>query len=435
MSAMNPFKYIASPVHLALLAVAIIARILLGIYSPTPHGYVYDFYADAIDIIVNEGRLPAEGDCLVCYHPPFFPLVGALIFKLVAAFGGSYDTQHYFVGAFTVIVSILFCVYAYAIYRRYHDNYLNIWIWALILFLPVVFIASFSVESDLLASTLIVVAIYYFDVYCREGLMLALIAAGVFCGLAALTKFSGLLICLVFGLFLLYDFWRERSRQALGKGLIFAALCTVFGGYPYISNLVEYGTPFKGNEAWHTGKYHTELYTFTDFSIKEITDVIDKSAEPGILNAFPAYNSSVLTSHYGQLWTDFSFFTNTTRHGHMYGRRIYQTKEIPMWVINGVLWAGMVPLLISLVGFTRMVVDKHSVFLMTVLGATLAVYIEWFFGFHIWMLKTKYIMHLLPIWLIMIGHGLKGLPDKAVMAAFTPTVGFSILYCFAFALL
>ena len=237
------------------------------------------------------------------------------------------------------------------------------------------------------------------------------------------------------GLFLFYDFVRDRNRVKFNKGLLFAVLCTVFGGYPYISNWVEYGTPFKGNEAWHTGKYHIDLYTFRDFSIDDVTDVIDKSAKPGILNAFPAYNSSVLTSHYGQLWTDFSFFSNPTRHGHMYGNRIYRTKEIPMWIVKGVLWAGLVPLMLSLIGFARMVVNKDSIFLMTLLGATLIVYIEWFYGFHIWMLKTKYILHLLPVWLVMIGYGIQKLPDKAVMTAFTPSVVFSALYCFSFAVL
>ena len=435
MSAMNPFKYIATPSHMALMLAAICARILLVVFSPTPHGYVYDFYADAIDVIVNEGRLPTEGDCLVCYHPPLFPMIGALIFKLVSMFGGSYDLQHYFVGAFPSVVSIVFCIYAYAIYRRYHDNYLTLWIWALVLFLPVIFIASFSVESDLLASTLIVIAIYYFDVYRREVIPAALVAAGVFAGLAAITKYSGLLICLVLGMFLLYDFVRDRNKVTFNKGLLFAVLCTVFGGYPYISNWVEYGTPFKGNDAWHTGKYYTELYTFTDFSIKDISEVIDKSSEPGILNTFPAYNSSVLTSHYGQLWTDFSFFANPTRHGHMYGNRIYRTKEIPMWIVKGVLWAGLVPLMLSLIGFARMLVNKESIFLMTLLGATLIVYIEWFYGFHIWMLKTKYILHLLPVCLVMIGYGIQKLPDKAVMTAFTPSVVFSALYCFSFAVL
>ena len=44
--------------------------------SPTPFGYVFDYYHEAIEFFYEKGRLPIAADCWQCYHPPLFYLLG-----------------------------------------------------------------------------------------------------------------------------------------------------------------------------------------------------------------------------------------------------------------------------------------------------------------------------------------------------------------------
>src|SRR3569832_1974609 len=50
-----------------LTALAVIDRGLLALRSPTPYGYVFDFYHEAIQKFYALGRLPIASDCWQCY--------------------------------------------------------------------------------------------------------------------------------------------------------------------------------------------------------------------------------------------------------------------------------------------------------------------------------------------------------------------------------
>src|SRR5215831_506513 len=63
-------------VLLALVAAAIVLRALLVARSPTPFGYVWDFYHDGIRVLFDQGRLPVAEDCWTCTNPPLFYLAG-----------------------------------------------------------------------------------------------------------------------------------------------------------------------------------------------------------------------------------------------------------------------------------------------------------------------------------------------------------------------
>ena len=417
-----------------ILGAGILLRIILGYYSPSPHGYVYDFYADAIDFFALNTQIPTAGDCFICYHPPLFPIIGGLIFKVVAAFGGSYNAQHYYVAALTGVFSIVFCIYGFALYRRFLETRYDPLIFALLLVLPVVFISSFSIESDLFASMLMVISIYYFACFQERDCTRLLVLSGLFAGLAALTKYSGLVVCVILGGVLLYQFLRTRTADHFKKGVIFAALCTIFGAYPYINNLMQYGSPFAGNEAWHQEKSYSDIYHFDRFSLSDIVDVMHKDSQRQMLNQFPAYNNDVMTSFYGQLWTDFSFFSLRDRHGHAFGRYIYPEKDIPTKIVYLLLIAGLAPCLLSLFGLGVMVYTRQAPLLLLIFVITMAVYVNWMMGFHIWMIKTKYLMHLLPIWLLMLGYGLSKLRYPAIgYILLLPSILLSAVYCYLFA--
>lgn len=416
-----------------MLAFAILVRISLLFYAPIPHGYVYDFYAEAIYHLINTGSLPTAEDCFICYHPPLFPIVGAIIFKIVGFFGGSSDLQHYFVGGFTVFMSVIFSIFAYAIYKLFHNEKspTDFFIWSLILFIPVVFISAFSLESDLFVATLSIISIYFICVFQQQKCYRPLIWAAVFAGLAASTKYSGLVICVAIGAYLLFQFIINRSRQNLFFGLTFGMLAIVFGGYSYVTNYVKYGTPFKGNDAWHTTSYHWGLYTYTDFSINNIVKLIENDTPEMRLGDFPTYNSSVTSSLYGQLWTDMSFYSNKYRHGHPIRR--YKDKSIPITVVKGVLWFGLIPMLFSILGIKKTLLAPLAPLYLLYAGLSLGIYVEWYYGFHIWMLKTKYLMFLLPLWFISIGYGIKYVNNKIAISLLLPSIVFSMLYCIFFA--
>ena len=55
---------------------AVLLRVALAFYCPTPFGYVYDYYYEAIELFWKTGRLPIASDCWQCYHPPMFYLLG-----------------------------------------------------------------------------------------------------------------------------------------------------------------------------------------------------------------------------------------------------------------------------------------------------------------------------------------------------------------------
>ena len=66
----------ASPILWTLVAAALVLRALLAYCSPTPFGYVFDYYHEAIELFYEKGRLPIAADCWQCYHPPLFYLLG-----------------------------------------------------------------------------------------------------------------------------------------------------------------------------------------------------------------------------------------------------------------------------------------------------------------------------------------------------------------------
>lgn len=429
---MTAFQFLRGP-YLFLLIIAVILHVLLAVYSPDPNGYVYDFYSDAIILLYESGQIPASNACWVCYHPPLLPILGAAIFQLVDWFGGGREAQLYAVASFLNFLSLIFAIYTFNIYLLYRkQNSLDLTLWALILFLPVSFISAFSIEADVLAATFIVIATYYFIRYLNKELYFDLIVAAVMVGLSALTKYSGIVIAVYFGGILLARYLRHFDKQRLIHGLIYTAIVFLLGSYPYIKNMIDAGTPVVGNKAWNTGKNYYKNYDFTSFSVKEIVDVFTDPRDAK-LKYYPAYNNKVLTSHYGQLWTDFSFYTHIHRHGQWERADIYKGKYMPVWLLWSILIAGLIPVLAGAGGFILLVVSREAPLLLGMFVLTVALYINWFLGHNFWMLKTKYLLYLLPLWLLAINKAGTYLPGKVFKASLLPSIVFSAIYSFFFA--
>lgn len=401
----------------------------------TLNGYVYDFYSDAIIFLYENGQIPASDTCWVCYHPPLLSIIGTGLFHLVDWFGGGREAQLFSVAFFLNMLSLLFAVYSFAIYQHYRKNTdLDLVLWALLLFLPVTFISAFSIEADVLVATFIVISTYYFIQFLSTDKYSALILATVMVALAAMTKYSGVVIAVYFGSVLLARYLRHFDSRMLKQGLVYAVVVFLVGSYPYMKNLVEEGVPVVGNKAWNTGKNYYKDYDFTSFSIKRVVDVFTDPRDAK-LKHYPAYNSEVLTTHYGQLWTDFSCYTRAHRHGqwNRAGADVYTGKYMPVWLLWCILIAGLVPVIAGAGGFIALVISREAPLLLGMFILTVAIYIDWFLGHNWWMLKTKYLLFLLPLWLISINKMGTYIPGKLLKYGLIPSVFFSVIYGFYFA--
>lgn len=445
---MENLKTIFSGWYLLLFVLAITAHVLLGVFAPDPRGYAYDLYIKALYLVSTELRIPNRDDCWICYHPPLYPVAGAAILKIVAALGFCPRVGQYAVSGLGSVLSLTLSVYGFLLYLIYRKNQrLDLVLWALILFLPVKFINSFAIEADILGAALIVAATYHFALYLRDDETLHLLVCAVLIGLATLTKYTGVVVGLYFGLVLLWRLARARDRQGLNHGLLYAVIVSVMGGWLYVSNIVKYDTPFPGNLAWNTGEKYWSNYDFTSFGLKRIVRTFDPAAVPETpefrdywkhkktiqLWRFYQYNNEVLTSLYGQLWTDFSFFSVKGRHGLFEFQEVFRGKATPKALLWAILIAGLVPVVLGGVGFALLALQREAGLLLGLFVITVAVYVNWFTGYTIWMLKTKYLLFLIPVWLVCINEsgGRIGAPIANVLL--WPAVVLSVLYCLVFA--
>ena len=430
---MSDFRFF-SGYYLALFLGAVVLHVLLAVFAPDPNGYVYDFYSDAIVLAYESGKLPAADDCWVCYHPPLLSLIGVGIFHLVDSLGGARNAQLFAVASFLNGLSLVFAVYCFAIYRHYRRYAaMDLVIWALLLFLPVVFISSFSIEADLLVATAIIAALYYFICFLDRESWSDLILSATCVALAALSKYSGLVVAVFLGGVLLVRWLDALDKFRFRQGVLYALIVCMVGAYPYIKNFREHGTPVVGNRDWNTGISYFQGYDFKSFSIASIIDVF--AQPPRIkLNRYPVFNNEVWNSHYGQLWTDFSLFSVEKRHAQRPRGLVYTNKFIPSWFLWGLLVAGLVPVLGSIAGLGILMIQREALLLIGVSALTITIYVDWFLGSNYWMLKTKYLIYLIPLCLVAIERAGRIIPPRFYRLLLLPAAVLSGIYCFFFAI-
>jgi hypothetical protein len=141
-------------------------------------------------------------------------------------------------------------------------------------------------------------------------------------------------------------------------------------------------------------------------------------ARPGPLASVPVYHSVVTTLH-ALAWSDMTFFSDPSRHGDP--SRPYLRKRVPAVLIRTVLILGFVPELLAGVGF--FVTLRRRIFLPLAVVCLVAVsaYVWWFTSQESWGLKTKYLLFLLPAFVVYAVTGLawlwKHAPRLGGMAA------------------
>ncbi|MEM9480474.1 MAG: phospholipid carrier-dependent glycosyltransferase [Verrucomicrobiota bacterium] len=416
-------------VAISLIVVAITPRVLLGLSAPAPMGYVYDFYHEPIQLLYENKKLPEPADCWQCYQPPLFTLVGYVIYAAaMQATDGNVDQSLQALAWFTTLVSLAFLALVFLIVQRFVPDLRHLAVVsALLVTLPVVFIASYSIESELFCATIMLGAFYLYlrytdaeakrtndadaDAQPHWKSWAMVVAIGILAGLAALTKYSGLLMIIALGFLFAGRFLAVRTRRRFAHLAIYGGVSAFAGGGDILTNWLKRDQLFTGNRAWQNveTKGHENLwdwYEFDTFQLSRLLDLMEPDAEPGELKRFRAYNRSVLTSHYGQIYTDCSIFSNPTRHGLHKG--LYPEKPIPIALIATILYAGLIPVLLGILGFFRALTRPREhlpLFVLTIVFLTF--YTAWFLSYPEWMLKTKYLLTLLPFALILCVGGLR----------------------------
>ncbi len=389
-----------------LLGAALVLRICLVTFSPTPFGYIWDFYYLGVRFLYAHGRLPLPSNCWQCYHPPLFYLLGWPFYALgdLIGRGDGGDTALRWLGALPLVCAAVTAYYGYRLLRlfRCRGGPLLLGV-ALLLTLPCLFISSYGAEADILATAILSALMFYLS---RDAALeppaglLATIRLGTLAGLAAATKYSGLVgvasIVTVLGVHVLAG---RRRSVAVGDAVLVVAICAAIGGWKYVDNLRWYGTPFQANGSaaqsfsLQTRPSPGSSYEFDTFRIRDLLDVVGNDAPPGELTNLPVYRS-VLTTLHGLAWSDMNFFSEPTRHGdpsHPYPRK----RQV--WIITAsVLLLGLVPEGLALLGAAATLRRRSLVpaIAFTVLGLTS--YVWWFLAQAKWGLKTKYILFLLP---------------------------------------
>jgi len=203
------------PLTVSLVAAAIVLRILLVAFSPTPFGYVWDFYHEGIQVLYKEGRLPVAADCWQCYHPPLFYVAGWPFYAL-GRLTGSEAVALRMTGALSMLSAMVTIAYGYRLLRLYRCRGTSLMLGtAVLLIFPCLFISSYGIESDIVLTAILSAFVYYLTVYAARPSAATLgdaVRLGALAGLAAATKYSGLTGVITMGLALGWQVLRGRHR-------------------------------------------------------------------------------------------------------------------------------------------------------------------------------------------------------------------------------
>jgi 4-amino-4-deoxy-L-arabinose transferase-like glycosyltransferase len=198
---------------------------------------------------------------------------------------------------------------------------------SLLMVLPLLFFSTYGFESDVLLGAIMIALLYYALRYgFRERVpnCWTAIRLGALAGLAAATKYSGLIgvvfMMLVIGKHTLRHF---RSAAAWRNVMLAAAICATIGSWKYVDNLERYGTPmYAGNCVGCTQSYSSGLYglsqvkspnpikpyDFSTFHLRSLISVLNDDSFSGRLTDWWAYRS-FWTTMYGLTWNDPGMFS------------------------------------------------------------------------------------------------------------------------------
>jgi 4-amino-4-deoxy-L-arabinose transferase-like glycosyltransferase len=389
-----------------LLTAAVVLRALLVTFSPTPFGYVWDFYHLGVRVLYDTGHLPVAADCWQCYHPPLFYVTGWPLYAFGRRITPGPDVAMgwRFLAGLALVSSAITIYYGYRLLRLFRCRGASLVLgFALLVTFPCLFISSYGAEADIVLTAILSAFIYYLvRDYARspDAGLWAATRMGLLTGLAAATKYSGLVgiasVLAVLGIRVLAG---PRRAFAVRDGAVIVIICLLTGGWKYIDNVKRYGTPLFANgtaaEGFTFARRATfvDQYEFTTLRLGDLMTAVGPRAPRGPLTDLPVYRS-VLTTLHALAWSDLGFFSDPSRHGDP--SRPYPPKRVPPNVTRAVLLLGFVPEALAIAGFVVTIRRRIFLPINIVCAVALAAYVWWFVSQPAWGLKTKYLLFLLP---------------------------------------
>ena len=415
-SAVQSLRVHEGSVLFALVLAAGILRGLLVAFSPTPFGYVWDFYHEGVRLLSDSGHLPTSTSCWQCYHPPLFYVLGWPLYAFGRwSAGGSTTSDVYglrWLAGLAIPSAAVTVYYGYRLLRlfRCRGGALAAGVGLLVTF-PCLFISSYGAEADIVLTAIVSAFTYYFTRHVTtSGSTASALRLGMLAGLAAATKYSGLVApvsaLVVFGIQTIRG---PRRMAAVRDGALVLVVCCLAGGWKYVDNYRHYGTPLFANGtaaqgfALDGGRRFRGHHEFTTLRLPELMRVVSPRAGRGALSDFPVYRSVPTTIH-GLAWSDMSFFSEPTRHGdpsHPYPR-----KRVPVGLVRTVLVFGFVPEVLAAIGFIVTMRRRAFLPMTTICIVAVAAYVWWLVSQESWGLKTKYLLFLLPPFVVYAVAGL-----------------------------
>jgi len=439
---------------LVLTVLACLLRAVLILDAPRPWGYVWDRYHPGIQILYETGELPESRACWQCYHPPVFYYAGLPFYWLGAQIAGEAATARnpalpirlvIVLSLVCTVISVFYCDKLLRLYRL-TDEYRLLGV-ALALSLPCLYIGSGGVEADIVLTAILCAFLYYITRYfCVDsGSGIRSVAVlGVLAGLAAGTKYNGLLAAAVGGALIASKHLPRRNyRRLLRDAAVLAAITLAIGGWKYADNYQKYGTPlFANGTALEGFSLQRQMkwgeYQFGTFPLISAVSLMSPGSPEGILTDMPPYRNVWSTLH-TLFWSDMSLFSRANRHGGPDG--MYPTKQIPFWLPASVVFLALLPTLLAIVGAGVTLTRRSCWPLLVMSGVTWLVYVQWFVAQSEWALKTKYILFLLPAYLVYMCFGLKWVERhapaparRAVWASLALLVALTNVYLLRFAI-
>ena len=433
-----------------LVGIGVGLRVLLVWGCPVPFGYVYDYYHEAIEFFYTTGRLPIATDCWQCYHPPLYDILGVGFYGAGRWFApAGADAATWGLRALSVlplIAGAVTSIYSYRLVRYVlRDRGLTGIGAGIIAVFPCLFISSYAPEADILVAAAMTALLFYLT---REFGQPNLhtwrhaVLLGVLAGLAMSAKYSGLIGLATAGVL---SGWRlltgpDRVR-AVRHGVIVLLVCIGVGSYRYVENVRRFGNPLHANGTAgdvfaSPRQYYRDRYEFLTFRLGDLFELARPDAAEGMLTTVPVYRS-IWTTLYAMGWGDMSFFSTKGRIGDEAAP--YPSKQIPPRLTDAVLVLGLVPTALAVPGL--LLVWRRRVYLpmLVMLVLTMGSYLPWVVAQEEWALKTKYIVFLLPIYVVYAMTGLKWIRRRlpAIVAAATVAmlltlVAVTHLYLYAF---
>ena len=411
---------------LVLLLVAGILRALLIAFSPTPFGYVWDFYHDGVRLLYTTGHLPAATDCWQCYHPPLFYVLGWPLYAFGrwlqgGAAGADAEGLRWLSGLATASAAVT-VYYGYRLLRLFRCRGASLVAGvALLATFPCLFISSYGAEADIVLTAVVSAFIYHLTRHtAHAGSAASALRLGVLAGLAAATKYSGLVAPLSAAIvFAIRAVPRATRRAAFRDAAIVLVVCGALGGWRYVDNYRRYGTPLFANGTAGAGftitggAHFRGQHEFTTLRLGALMRLAGPRGGRGPLASLPVYHS-VFTTLHALAWSDMSFFSEPSRHGdpsHPYPR-----KHVPAGLTRTELVLGFVPELLACAGFLATLRRRAFLPLAVVCLVGVSAYGWWFTSQESWGLKTKYLLFLLPAFVLYTITGLAWLWNHAPRA-------------------